>query len=148
MAGNPLISQGTLNRLRGSVVWTDLPSLNVTAPFLDRDGINLRLEGEASIQHGTMTGVVQSPEPYIPVSIVIAMLRTQPLAELYKARMEANVLLGAGTVWPDVSVEGISSFQLNNMSIQSVGELLLNGSTPVFAVTCRGFYLINAALWN
>ena len=42
MAGNPLIDQGVLNRIRGSVQWADFPGLNVTAPFLDREGINLR----------------------------------------------------------------------------------------------------------
>jgi hypothetical protein len=34
------------------------------------------------------------------------------------------------------------------MSIQSVGELLLNGTTPIFAVTCRGYYTVNNALFN
>ena len=147
MAGNPLIDQGVLNRLKGSVVWTDFPALNVTSPFLDREGINLRLEGEMSAQHGTMTGLVQSPEPYVPVSVVIALLKTQPLSDAYKTQIEQTVLLGPGTVWPDVST-GLSQFQLNNMSIQSVGELLLNGTTPIFGVTCRGYYVVNNSLWN
>ncbi len=147
MAGNPLIDQGVLNRLKGSVVWNDFPALNVTASFLDREGINLRLEGDASLQHGTMTGLVQSPEPYLFCSVVIALLKTQPLSNAYKSKMEQNSLLGAGTIWPDVST-GLSSFQFNNVSIQNVGELLLNGTTPAFGVTCRGYYLINQDLWN
>lgn len=147
MAGNPLIDQGVLNRLKASVVWTDFPKLNVTASFLDRDGLNARLEGDASLQHGTMTGLVQSPEPYLFFSVVIALLRTQPLANAYKTKMEGNSLLGAGTVWPDVST-GLSSFQINNVSIQNVGELLLNGTTPIYGVTCRGYYLVNNDLWN
>lgn len=147
MSGNPLIDQGVLNRLKGSMYWSAFPQLNVTAPFLDRDGINLRLEGEMSMQHGTMTGLVQSPEPYVPVSLVMAMLKPQALSDAYKTQWENNVVLGQGTVWPDVTT-GLSQFQLYNMSIQSVGDLLFNGTTPIFAVTCRGFYVINNKLWN
>jgi hypothetical protein len=147
MAGNPLIDQGVLNRIKGNVTWTNFPGLNVTAPFLDKDGINLRKEGEASVQHGTMTGVVQSPEPYMPVSVVIALLKTQALAEAYKAKMEDSVLLGPGTVYPDVT-SGLTPYSLYNMSIQTVGELLFNGSTPIFAVTCRGYWVINNSLFS
>jgi hypothetical protein len=148
MPGNPLIDQGILNRIRGAVVWTNFPQLNVTAPFLDKDGINLRLEGEMSTQHGTLTGVVQSPEPYVPVTVVIAMLKTQALAEAYKTQQEDSVLLGQGVVFPDVSVGGITQFQLQNMSIQGVGDLLFNGSTPIYAVTCKGYYVVNNSLFN
>jgi hypothetical protein len=144
---NPLTDQGVINRIRGSVVWANFPALNVTASFLDRDGINLRLEGEMSMQHPTMSGIVQSPEPFVPVSVVIALLKTQDLADAYKDQFENSVLLGEGTVWPDVST-GLSQFQLENMSIQNVGDLLFNGSTPIFAVTCRGAYIINNSLWD
>ena len=145
--GNPLIDQGVLNRIKGSVTWTNFAGLNITAPFLDKDGINLRLEGESSLQHGTMTGTVQSPEPYMPVSVVIALLKTQSLSDAYKTQMELNSVLGPGTVYPDVST-GLSPYPLQNMAIQSVGELLFNGTTPIFAVTCRGFYIVNNVLFN
>lgn len=147
MAGNPLIAQGVLNRLKASVNWTSFPVLNVTASYLDKEGITARMEGSASLQHDTMTGVVQSPEPYLKFSVVIALLRTQQLADLYKTQMETNCLIGEGTVWPDVTT-GITSFPLQNVSIQSVGDLLLNGTTPIFGVTCTGFYVINSSLWN
>jgi hypothetical protein len=145
--GNPLIDQGILNRIRGSVTWANFPGLNVTAPFLDKDGINLRLEGAASSQHGTMTGIVQSPEPYMPVSVVIALLKTQLLSDSYKVQMETNSVLGPGTVFPDVS-NGVSQYSLQNMAIMSVGELLFNGTTPIFAVTCRGYYTTNNQLFG
>lgn len=145
--GNPLIDQGVLNRILGSVTWTNFPALNVTAPFLDKDGINLRLEGDASLQHGTMTGIVQSPEPYMPISVVVALLRTQALSNAYKTQMEAYSVLGPGTVYPDVS-SGLTPYSLNNMSIQSVGELLFNGTTPIYAVTLRGYYIVNNSLFT
>lgn len=46
MATNPLIPQGTLNRVRASVVWPSFPNLNVTASYLGRMGIRLSLDGE------------------------------------------------------------------------------------------------------
>lgn len=145
---NPLINQGILNRVKASVTWTDHPELNVTAPFLDKDGVTLRPEGDASLQHGTMTGTVQSPEPYMMVSLVIALLKTQALSELYKSQMQLNAVLGAGTVFPDVSSGGLSQYSLNNMAIQTVGELLFNGTTPIYACTCRGYWIVNNQLFD
>lgn len=147
MPGNPLIDQGVINRLKASVQWTDVPSLNVTAAYLDKEGIRLALEGESSTQHGTLTGVVQSPEPYLMISVTLNLLKTQSLSELYKARMEDNCLIGQGTVWPDVST-GLSPYQLQNMSIQSVAELDFSGGGPGYRVVCKGFYVINNSLWN
>lgn len=149
MAGNPLIDQGVLNLLKASVVWSDFPGLNVTAPFLDRAGITLRLDGKAALQHGTMTGVVQSPQPYLPVTVVIPLLRTQPLSEAYKTQMEKNVFIGAGTVWPDVAGgAGLSSYQLAQMAIESVGELNFAGQTPQYGVSLMGVYYVNSDLFN
>src|SRR5579862_2688001 len=140
MPGNPLVDQGVLNLLAANVTWTNFPALNVTAPYLDKAGLTLRLEGQTTVQHETMTGVVQSPQPYMPVSLVIPLLKTQPLSDSYKSQMEASAVLGDGTVWPDVSSGGLSSYQLGNMAIQSVGELNFGGTTPLWGVTLRGVY--------
>lgn len=145
-AGNPLISQGVLNRVLGSVVWSNFPSLNVTAPYLDREGINLRITGQSSAQLPTLTGTVQSPECYMPITVVIALLKTQLLADQYKTQMELSAVLGQGTVYPDVST-GLGSFQLQNCAIESVGDLLFNGTTPIFAASCTGFWVVNNALF-
>lgn len=147
MPGNPLIDTGVLNRLRGAVVWTNFPGLNVTASFLDKEGIRLALEGEASTQHAVMAGIVQSPEPYLPISVTINLLKTQTLSDLYKSQMEANSLIGPGTVFPDVST-GLSPYQLLNMSIQSTPDLSFAGDSPRYSVVCKGYYVINNALWN
>lgn len=146
--GNPLIDKGVLNRLKASVVWNAFPALNVTASFLAKSGISLALEGDASVQIPVMAGIVQSPEPYLPVSIVIHLLKTQALSDSYKAQMESNSIIGAGTVWPDVSAGGLSSYQLDNMSIQGVRELTFSGEDAVYAVTCKGAYFINQNLWD
>ena len=146
MSGNPLIDQGVLNRILGSVTWNNFPGLNVTAPFLDKEGINLRLEGESSLQHGTMTGLVQSPEPYMAISVVIALLKTQQLSDLYKAQMEDTALIGDGTVRPDAAT--LPVYPIINCAIQSVRELNFAGDDADFAVAIRGYYLVNSSLWD
>jgi hypothetical protein len=105
MAANPLVAQGQLNRVKASLTWLDHSELNVTAPFLGRDGISLSLEGNSTAFLPTLTGVVTSPEPYMMIGLTIHLVKPQALCALYVARLQANALLGNGTVRPDV-IEG------------------------------------------
>jgi hypothetical protein len=145
---NPLIDQGVLNRLRGSVVIPNLPNLNVTAPYLGKPGIRLSLTGETATGYPTMTGVVQSPEPFQVAEVTVSLLRTQGLADLYKQQMELNVLLGPIKVYPDVTAGGISSYYFENVTIASVGEQSFAGDDPAFGIMLRGQYYLNSALWT
>lgn len=147
---NPLIPQGTLNRLRASVLWNDTPELNVTSSFLGREGIRLAFEGEATTFINTMTGAVTSPEPYQAVSLTINLLKTQPLANSYKNRYELNTLLGDGIVRPDVNSNsaGLSPYQLSNCGIENVRELNFAGEDAGWVVTIKGFYQINSSLFT
>jgi hypothetical protein len=144
--GNPLISLGSLNRLRGSVVIPNLPSLNVTASYLGRSGIGLSLEGDSTGMIPAMTGAVTSPEPYMMVNVTIALLRTQTLAAQYKTQLELNSLIGPFTVIPDASVH--PNYGVDNAAIQSVREMSFAGEDPVWMVTLRGTYYTNSTLWN
>lgn len=144
---NPLVSVGVLNRLKGSVVWNDFSGLNVTASYLGREGIRLALEGEATTFINAMTSAVPSQEPYQLVSLTLHLLKTQSLSDQYKAQQESDAQLGDCTVRPDVST-GLTPYQLTNCSIQSVRELSFAGDDPVYAVTIKGTYNINAALWD
>lgn len=146
-SGNPLINQGVLSKVKGSVVWANFPGLNVTAPYLGSEGINLRVTGNAVAQIGTLTGTVQSPECYLPISCVIALLKTQQLAESYKSQMEDICTLGPGIVYPDVTT-GLSPYQLYNCAIENVADMLFNGTTPIFGVTCTGYYIVNNSLFS
>lgn len=143
---NPLIDQGSLNRLRASVLWNDLPILNVTAPFLGPEGISLTLEGEATGVLPSLTGVVTSPEPYQLVTFMVHLLKTQALADAYKRQQEANTVLGNCTVRPDS--KALSPYLFYNCSIVNVGDLLFNGTNPGYGVSLKGYYVINNDLWD
>lgn len=146
MASNPLIDQGTLNRLRASVVWANNPSLNVTAPYLGREGIRLALEGETTTFINTMTGAVTSPEPYQVINLTINLLKTQTLASVYKTQMELSALIGDGTVYPDART--LPVYSIINCAIQSVRELSFAGEDAGWAVAVKGYYLVNSSLWG
>jgi hypothetical protein len=143
---NPLVAQGTLNRVQASIVWNNFPGLNVTPPYLGKDGIRLTLEGLANTMINTMTGMVTSPEPYMAASMNFTLLKSQPIAQLYKNQMENTPLLGDCTVRPDSAVLGI--YNILNCAIESIRELNFAGEDAAFAVTCRGTYIISNALWG
>jgi hypothetical protein len=143
---NPLIAQGSLNKVRASVTWPSFPALNVTAPFLSKEGIRLTLQGESTLYLPTMTGAVTSQEPYMMIECVINLLKPQSLANQYKQQMENTSLLGDGSIRPDAVALGV--YQIVNASIKSVRELDFSGEHAVFAVTIGGYYLINSSLFN
>ena len=143
---NPLVAQGSLNRLRGSVVWPSFTNLNVTSSYLSKEGIRLALQGETTLYLPTMTGAVTSQEPYMMCELTINMLKTQSLADQYKQQMEANALLGDGSVRSDSAALGV--YSLVNCSIKSVRDLDFSGDNAVFAVTVGGYYLVNSNLFD
>src|SRR5579862_1397685 len=116
------VLQGTLNRLRSSVTFADFQALNVTAPFLGREGISIAPEGDVSQQIGTMTGTVASPEPYQMVTVTIHMLRTQALSAAFKAQIETNAFVGSlnvisdSTTFPDYQIEEASIIGWDGMT--------------------------------
>lgn len=143
---NPLVAQGTLNRLRASVVWASFPSLNVTASYLGKEGISLSFDGDATTTIDTMTGAVQSPEPYQRVTFSIHLLKTQALAAAFKAQIESSTLLGNATFRPDAV--SLPPYQLSNCAINTVNPLKFDGTDAGWVLMGRGFYIINNSLWN
>ena len=144
---NPLIALGQLNRLKTSVLLVNFPQLNVTASYLGEEGINLRMNGPATTRVQAMTGSVPSPEPYVPVTLVIHLVKSQPLSAAYQAQMQDTTLIGDLTVRPDV-VKGLGPYLLTNCSIDTVGELTFNGKSIDYGIEIGGNWNVNAALWN
>lgn len=144
--GNPLIDQGTLNRLRGSIVIPAFPEFNITAPFLGKAGIRLALEGESTIYLPTLTGAVRSQEPYMMVSVQANLLKTQSLSDLYKKKMESDAGLEGITVRPDA--RQLSPYDFLNCSINAVEPMPFNGEDAGYVITIKGYYPINNSLWG
>lgn len=143
---NPLVPQGTLNRVRASVVVVDAPELTVTAPYLGREGVSLALEGEATTYIPTMTGAVTSGEPYQMVSLTLHLLKTQTLANLWKIRQEVLSTIGDVTVRPDTAILG--TYQLVNCAIRNIRELAFSGADAGYVVTVGGYYQTNSSLFD
>jgi hypothetical protein len=146
---NPLVDQGSLNRIRGSVVWLTFPQLTVNAPYLGKEGIRLALEGNATDYFGTMTGAVPSPAPYQMCTLTLNLLKSQPFSNNYKLQFEKSTLIGQATVWPDIMPpNGIGTYILYNCVLESVREMTFAGEDPLWIVTAKGYYLVNSDMFN
>jgi hypothetical protein len=146
MAGNPLINQGTLNRLRGSVVFASNATLNITAPYLSKEAISIAFDGDAGLLIPTLTGGVTSPEPYQMATVTIHLLKSQSLSNVYKKQIEANVNVGDVSVITDSAALG--DYALSNCIIKGVRDITFDGVVPGFVVTIAGIYNINSNLWD
>ena len=146
MAANPLVPQGTLNKLRGSVFCVDNPQLNVTASYLADDAITLAFEGEASAYIPTMTGAVPSPNPFQVATCMMRLLKTQALSNLWKLQIETDSLIGDIVITTDAAP--LNNYTLVNCTIKNVNELTFAGKDPSFVVTVQGTYYINSGLFS
>ncbi len=145
-SGNPLVDQGGLNRLRGSIVIPNFPNLNVTASYLGKAGFSLAFDGNAVTYIPTMVGAVTSPEPYVQITASLNLLRTQNNAALYKAQMETDARIGQITFIPDADT--LPDYIIVNGAIQAVRDLVIDGQDAGFVVSLGGYYNINQNLWN
>jgi len=145
---NPLVPQGVLNRVRASVLWTAFPVLNVTAPYLGRDGVSLGPEGPVTTFLPTMTGAIPSKEVYQKMTLTIHLLKPQQLSDLYKQQMESDSFLGQGTVRPDIQSVGLGPFLLSNCSIENWREMSFAGREEGYIVMVGGYYNINSSLFD
>jgi len=143
---SPLINQGTLNRLRGSVVYASNASLNVTAPYLAREAISIAFDGDAGMLIPTLTGGVTSPEPYQMANVTINLLKSQALADVYKTQIQTNTNVGDVSIIADSAA--LSDYQLTNCILKGVRDVTFDGNIPGFVVVLTGIYQVNGNLWN
>jgi hypothetical protein len=142
---NPLIDQGVLNRLRASVVFTNYPAMNVISANLGKEAIRLALEGNATSYLPVMTGAVPSPEPYQICTLTLNLVKSQPISNTYKTQFETTTLIGPAAVRPDAVSLGI--YVLSNMVLDNVREMSYSGEDPVYVVTLKGTYQVNAGFF-
>ena len=143
---SPNVPQGTISRLKGSIVIPNFPSLNITPQFLGKEGFSASFGAPATDRIPTMTGGVNSPAPYRPVAITVHLIKSQGLAHSWKSQEELNTLLGPITFRPDVA--GFSPYQFDNCSLDGVQNLTVNGMDAGYVIAIGGFYYINSSLWS
>lgn len=143
---NPLVPQGFLNRVRGSVTITDLPALNVTASYLGKDGISMRPDTNATDIFPTLTGTVGSQAPYQQVTVTVHLLKTQGLAASYQQRFASDTSLGEVVITPDATTFGNNT--ILNCYLVSFNEIQLNGMDPGYVVTISGYLTTNDKMWS
>jgi hypothetical protein len=144
---NPNVALGTINRLLASVVWDDFPALNITPSYLAPEAIDMTLEGVMTTMLPTMTGFVTSGEPWMPMRLVVHLVRSQALAASYKTHWEQSTLMGSATVRPDVPTSTLPPFIIDNVAITNLNTLNYSGREAGFVVTFMGQYQINQNLW-
>lgn len=143
---NPLVPQGFLNRVRGSVTITDLPALNVTASYLGKDAISMRPDSNATDILPTLTGTVGSQAPYQQVTLTVHLLKTQGLAASYQQRFASDTSLGEVVVTPDATTFG--NYTVLNCYLVSFNEIQMNGMDAGYVVTISGYLTTNDKMWG
>ncbi|MGU2415223.1 hypothetical protein [Burkholderia cenocepacia] len=146
MATNPLVSQGTLNRVRCSVIVPAFTSLNITAPYMGKSFARIAFEGDFTDQTGTGTGLVNSPAPYVPATITVGILRTQALASAWRAQWESNSVLGQVKINSDSAA--FDAFTLYDTAIRHFDPNAFDGMDAVCMLVLRGTYYTNNDLWS
>ena len=143
---NPLVPQGTISRLRASVVFDDYPNLNITASWLAPEGISITFEGDATDVLDTMTGVVTSPAPYQKALLEVGLVRSVPFTDQFKQQIESNSVVGDFTLWPDAPA--LSNYVLLNGSLVNLQPGAMNGKKVDLVLTMRALYPINSDLFT
>ena len=137
--------QGTLNRLRASVIFPLFGVLSVTSSFLSKRGISVTFTGKSTVFLDTMTGRVTSPEPYLAVTMTMHLVKSQYLANLYKNQQELLTLLGDCVVRPDAAT--LQPYFFSSTAIEGTGNLDFSGADADFPVEIGGTYQVNSSLY-
>ena len=146
MATNPMIAQGSLNKVRANIVVPGFTALNITVSYLGDDGFSLDMDEDFVDQIKTQTGLVNSPEPYVEATCTINLLRTQNLSLAWMQQAEATAQIGRIVVHSDSAA--FTKRTIHNCSILKVQPGRMNGTTPTVDVTLRGVYYVNNDMWN
>jgi hypothetical protein len=146
MATNPTLIPGNLNRIRGTILVPGNATLNVTAPYLGKEGIVIAPQSAVVTQMQGMTSVVNSEEPYQIVQVTAAIMKSLALSAAYLDQIRNSPTLGSITVTSDTTT--IPSFTLYNVAITNWSQISMAGLQPDFTVTFQGQFNISNDLWN
>lgn len=133
---------GVLNGSRASLVFTDEGKAvyNVTYKDLGEEGISITAPEASTYLKGFssgVTGLVFVGE----ATITITLLKTLTLCKQYQAAYRLDTVLGSGTVYVESST--MENYDLDNVSIKSVDNIMLNGTQPAVQFTLVGGLKMN-----
>ncbi|MDE3023654.1 MAG: hypothetical protein KGI54_17710 [Pseudomonadota bacterium] len=143
---NPIVAQGTLNRIRCSIIIPDYSSLNITAAYMGKNFATVTFGSNFTTQVETGTGVVNSPEPYVMTTVAVGILRTQSLSSSWLTQLQDTSVLGNVTIHSDTSA--FPAINLVETSVIDYNPGAFDGMDPVVAMTLRGVFYTNNSLWN
>ena len=144
--GNPMVPQGLLNRVRASIIFPANPTLNIVASNLAENGFSLDIDDEGTDQIRTMTGIVNSPAPYVMATATIHLLKTQALGESWAAQFQSNSQIGRMVVHTDATA--LTQYRVHNCSLLKPQPGEMNGKNASLILTIRGTYNINDYIWS
>ena len=101
----------------------------------------------------TMAGMVSSPRPYQECTLTLYIVKSMPVANLYKNQFRQSTLLGQVTVYPDTSDATnasavLDAFTLNNMALENIAEMSFAGDAATLQVTMKGYYEVNQGFFG
>ncbi|MDA8415481.1 MAG: hypothetical protein M0Z78_00185 [Betaproteobacteria bacterium] len=143
---NPLIPQGTLNRVLTSMIVANFTNLNVISSNMGKTFAKLVFDGNFDEQIETATGIVTSPEPYVMATVTVGILRTQSLASAWLSQSQTTSDIGSIALHSDSTAFG--AIDLADCVIRNIDPGAYDGTDPVVKLTIRGVYYINNNLWS
>jgi hypothetical protein len=146
MATNPNVSQGTLNRIRASVIIPAFPTLKITSSFMGKGFVTTRPHGPYTTFVETGTGQILSPEPYVIFTITVDLLRTQALSGAWLAQIQASTILGIVDVHPDSAA--FPRLKFRECGVEDFDPGAMDGKSPTVPLVIRGKLNVNNNLWN
>lgn len=142
---NPYVPQGVLNRALTSLSVVQYPQLNVTTGYFSEQLAQLNFEDRISDYIPTTAGAVPSPRLVQFVTVRAFLNKAQGLAALWESQRLLNAILGDVVVVTDSPT--LPPYYLQNTILENVEGLNLNGTNVDYAITIRGSYPVNAALF-
>jgi len=123
-------------------VFSDVPSLNVTAVDMGSEMISVTFDDKPVNRIATAVGTVASANVFVSVSATIQVLKASPADKIYTNRIKANgVIPGTATLYDDVNKD----WTLQKMSIPISG-FSANASEAHRAYTIEGIMPVNEDL--
>lgn len=145
MAQHPTVTQGTLNRLRASIVVPSYSNLNASSSNMGKNFTTVEFDGDFALLLETATGAISSPEPYVMANVTVDLLRTQAVSGAWLAQGQTQSEIGNVQIHPDTTAFPVIT--INDTIIRNVHPGEYDGQNPVVRLDLRGVFYLNNNLW-